>query len=431
VTAFFFEALKHVKQTIKMKKNFTLLAFAALGFAALTVTGCEPKPTPEPEPVPVSSVSLDVTSKTLEIGESVTLTATVLPENAENKSITWSVAPAGVVSVADGVVTALAEGTATVTATAADGSGKSASCTVTVNPKPIESNISIVGDGFDFDQPLEVKYTEATTTPVKVDITSARGIDKLLISIASDNMAFAGALQAVGLATEFDLANPDEALVAKLAGLSLPYGEDVKGKTELSFDITPFIPLMFATTQQAGGGDFGASFTIKVADDKDVQGEVTLNLSLIDDSKVSIAGAGFDITQTQTISPAEIAGVNMAIEIAATRGIDSLKVEITSTNPMIGRMLGAVGLGGEFDVANPSAALTGALAGLGEKAPPTGDAVKGKTELSFNLSGFIPMLYALAGSDCTLSFKLTAKDPLGLSATQTLVVDIVTPTDAL
>jgi hypothetical protein len=418
--------------------KLTFTALAALGFATLTITGCEPKSTDEPTPTPiaVSSVSLDVASKTLEIGESVTLTATVLPDNADNKSVSWSCVPAsGVVTVSEGVVTAIAEGTATVTATAADGSGKSASCTITVNPAPIASEITIAGDGFNFDEPLEIKYSEAASTPVKVDITSARGIDKLLISIASDNAAFAGALQAVGLDKEFDLANPDAVLTAKLDALAgapfyvaLPYGEAVKGKTELNFDITPFIPLMFATTQMAGGGDFGASFTLKVADDKDVQDEKTLNLSLIDDTpRVSIAGAGFDITQPQTVNPAEIASVNMAIDITATRGIESLMVGITSTNPTIGMMLGMAGLGGEFDVANPSAALTGALAMLGAAAPPTGDAVKGKTELSFNLSGFIPMLYTIAGSDCSLSFKLTVADPEGLSDTQTLVVNIVTP----
>lgn len=66
------------------------------------------------------------------------LSATVLPEDATNKDVVWSVenvAPEGCVTVDEaGLVTAVAVGTADVVATAADGSEVSASCAVTVNP---------------------------------------------------------------------------------------------------------------------------------------------------------------------------------------------------------------------------------------------------------------------------------------------------------
>ena len=81
--------------------------------------------------IPVESVTLNKTAITLEIDETQTLTATLTPDNATDKTVTWTVAPAGVVSVDDnGNVTAIKDGTATVTATA---NGKSANCTVTVN----------------------------------------------------------------------------------------------------------------------------------------------------------------------------------------------------------------------------------------------------------------------------------------------------------
>ena len=84
--------------------------------------------------IAVTGVTLDKTSLTLNEGDDpVTLTATVTPSNATNKGVTWSVAPEGVVTVADGVVTAVAPGTATVTVTTDDG-GKTATCAVTVNP---------------------------------------------------------------------------------------------------------------------------------------------------------------------------------------------------------------------------------------------------------------------------------------------------------
>ncbi|MBR4378548.1 MAG: Ig-like domain-containing protein [Bacilli bacterium] len=82
--------------------------------------------------VNVLSVSLNLESKTLEIGESFQLTATVLPTNATNKNVTWSATGEGIVSVDDGLVTALRDGTSVVTVKTVDGN-KTASCTVKVN----------------------------------------------------------------------------------------------------------------------------------------------------------------------------------------------------------------------------------------------------------------------------------------------------------
>lgn len=79
--------------------------------------------------VPVQSVSLSTVTMTLNEGESKTLTATVLPANATDRAVVWSVLPAGFATVANGVVTGIKAGNCTVTATAG---GKSASCAVTV-----------------------------------------------------------------------------------------------------------------------------------------------------------------------------------------------------------------------------------------------------------------------------------------------------------
>ena len=80
--------------------------------------------------IAVQSVTIDETTLTLDIGDEETLTATVAPNNATNKTITWSSDNTAVATVANGKVTAVAAGTATITATA---DGKSATCTVTVN----------------------------------------------------------------------------------------------------------------------------------------------------------------------------------------------------------------------------------------------------------------------------------------------------------
>lgn len=80
--------------------------------------------------VAVSSVSLNKSVLTLTEGSSETLTATVLPSNATDKTVTWTVSPSGYATVSGGSLTAIKAGSCTVTATAG---GKSASCAVTVN----------------------------------------------------------------------------------------------------------------------------------------------------------------------------------------------------------------------------------------------------------------------------------------------------------
>ena len=86
-----------------------------------------------PEIIPVSQITLNKTETSISVGNSETLTATVAPENATNKALTWASSDEDVATVApDGTVTAVKAGAATITATAADGSGKSAVCKVTV-----------------------------------------------------------------------------------------------------------------------------------------------------------------------------------------------------------------------------------------------------------------------------------------------------------
>ncbi|MFR1495471.1 MAG: Ig-like domain-containing protein [Faecalibacterium sp.] len=81
------------------------------------------------ETVPVQSVSLSQSALTLKRGGSATLTATVLPADATNRAVVWTVSPSGYATVSAGKVTAAKAGTCTVTATAG---GKSASCTVNI-----------------------------------------------------------------------------------------------------------------------------------------------------------------------------------------------------------------------------------------------------------------------------------------------------------
>lgn len=82
----------------------------------------------------VTSVVLDKTEITLEIGSSDTLTATINPANAKYKNVTWSVEDSSIVSVNKGKLTANKIGTTTVTVTSDDQS-KIATCKVIVTDK--------------------------------------------------------------------------------------------------------------------------------------------------------------------------------------------------------------------------------------------------------------------------------------------------------
>ena len=83
---------------------------------------------------PVTSVYLNYSSRTMDVLDTLQLTASVRPDNAYNKGVTWMSSDSSVASVDDtGLVTAHKKGEATITVTAVDGSGKSDSCDITVN----------------------------------------------------------------------------------------------------------------------------------------------------------------------------------------------------------------------------------------------------------------------------------------------------------
>ena len=128
-----------------MKSKLLVLSAALM----LVLAGCGPKEFKpddggdpvDPVVVNVTSVSLDQTSAQLNIGDTLQLVETVLPENATNKAVTWSATGDGVVSVDEGLVTAQAAGQATVTVTTADG-GQTATCNINVtdpNAKPADA----------------------------------------------------------------------------------------------------------------------------------------------------------------------------------------------------------------------------------------------------------------------------------------------------
>ncbi len=81
----------------------------------------------------ITSISLNINELQLFSGQTHTLNITVLPTDADNRTVNWSSSNTSVATVdQNGLVTAKAPGTATITATTTDGTNLSASCEVTV-----------------------------------------------------------------------------------------------------------------------------------------------------------------------------------------------------------------------------------------------------------------------------------------------------------
>ena len=69
-----------------------------------------------PEKIAVASVSLNSSTSEMAVGGTLSLSATVKPDNATDKTVTWSSSDSAVATVENGKVTALKEGSAVITA---------------------------------------------------------------------------------------------------------------------------------------------------------------------------------------------------------------------------------------------------------------------------------------------------------------------------
>ena len=108
------------------------------------------------EPPKVTTITLDKTNIELTKGGTDLVTATVLPEEAIDKTITWASSNGDVVTVDnEGNITAIGEGVAMITATANDGSGISASCNITVTLPPPPT----IGAGETAHTAKQIQYT--------------------------------------------------------------------------------------------------------------------------------------------------------------------------------------------------------------------------------------------------------------------------------
>ena len=114
--------------------------------------------------VAVTGVTLDETSKILFVGDEFDLTATVAPDNATVKNVTWTSSDETKATVINGHVTAIAAGTPTITVTTTDGNF-TATCELTI------SNVAVTG--VTLDQTSATIYTGSIGNTVQLTPTIA------------------------------------------------------------------------------------------------------------------------------------------------------------------------------------------------------------------------------------------------------------------
>ena len=133
--------------------------------------------------IPVTGVSLDKTSLSLNVGKTATLTATVTPSNATDKSVSWKSSNTSVATVSSsGVVTGVKAGSATITVTTNDG-GKTATCAVTVNA----TTVAVTGVSLD---KTSLSVDVGKTATLTATVTPSNATDKS-VSWKSSNTSVA------------------------------------------------------------------------------------------------------------------------------------------------------------------------------------------------------------------------------------------------
>lgn len=190
-------------------------------------------------PVLVSSITLNKTEAEMVVGENLNLTATIAPDNATDKSVTWSSTNEAVAVVDEnGLVTAVGSGTCQIKATANDGSGKTASCLVTVE-----------------------KNNKLTVT----DMTQCSGGQGVLNVLLSDEETIMGFQFDLQLPTGVTVAEKDGKLLAALTGNAVNTHSIASSK--ISDGLYRFIVTPQGSRAISNANGDGMTINIDVADD--------------------------------------------------------------------------------------------------------------------------------------------------------------------
>ncbi|MBP3552798.1 MAG: Ig domain-containing protein [Bacteroidaceae bacterium] len=179
-----------------MKKIFLFLCGWIHVLLCFVACGGDDASINEEPMIEVTSVRLSQTKLILTVGESHSLTAKVLPENATDKNVTWKSSDASIATVSSsGVVKAIGAGTATITATAG---GKSATCQVTVEENVVEVTAVTLSS-------TELSLTVGESHSLTAKVLPENATDKSVTWKSSDasiaTVSSSGAVKAIGAGT--------------------------------------------------------------------------------------------------------------------------------------------------------------------------------------------------------------------------------------
>ena len=148
--------------------------YVAVLLCTLAILSCQK----EPAVVSVTNVTLNMSSVEITEGETASITATISPDNADNKKVFWTSSDASVATVSNGTVTAVKPGTATITATSDDG-GKTATCVVTVK----EKTYAVTGVSLD---KTTLTLTEGDSQTLNATVSPSNATNKKVLWTSSD-----------------------------------------------------------------------------------------------------------------------------------------------------------------------------------------------------------------------------------------------------
>ena len=312
--------------------------------------------------VAVTGITLDKTTAELEIGATETLSATVTPDDATDKSVTWTTSDANVATVENGVVTAVAAGNATITAQAGE---HTATCAVTVKAAEPATPATI---GYTFATSADVSAENGENVVVKVNITghsdeSVTGYNAYDVTLTFDSdkleyVGYAGAVKSdngqvkvegntiriVGCGAEKSFGTEIAALTFKTKGEgeanvtvskvqvsdketavdeNIPEAEAKHDEDDTNADETPeqsviVVPYTVTKPEFISGADkilHGETYTFSYTD--------TVNYTY---SGLTVKVGGVEVTPTEANGVYTIENVTGAVEITATQTANSYDV---------------------------------------------------------------------------------------------------------
>ena len=283
---------------------------------------------------PVTDIEVNKVSTTLTVGESETFVATVLPEDADNKKVTWSTSNSAIAVVSNGTITARGVGTATITVKTEDGNK---TATVTVIVKAISMNkASITGlsaktyTGKAITQTPTVKLG-TTTLKSGTDYTVAYKNNK---NVGTATVTITGKGNYEGTVTKTFKINPASIAKATVTGIS--------NKSYTGKEIKPTPTVKVGTTTLKSGTDYTVAYknnvkigtaTVTITGKGNYTGTVSKTFKITDNTKITLNKT------TATIGTMNVGKYTTTLQLKATvTGNSNTKVTWTSSNPSVAKV---------------------------------------------------------------------------------------------